>query len=262
MIKAHVISDLNLCDNEWADPIDETMPECDIVFVNGNNGVFQRSVLLAETICKKYPDIQVIYLNGKRELLRQKEKTIINDGMTARKFYSDLWPKNLHFAVEKPIQLTIKELKLDILCMHGYPNIPNDDIDNQIWKSTSWYRYVNHGLTTDPNYNRPKGISDASRGEFPIWSTPELCRIEHDREYEIVKEWSDCREEGVIKILATSISPVNDSSLSEIEYTMYPNISPNHWVVGGHRTDTVFSDYHLHGNPGRGLSARTRTFTI
>jgi hypothetical protein len=262
MIKAHVISDLNLYDNEWADPIDETMPECDIVFVNGNNGIFRRSVLLAETICKKYPDIQVIYLNGRRELLRQKEKTIINDGMTARKFYSDLWPKNLHFAFEKPIHLTVKETKLDILCLHGYPNIPDDDIDSEIWKSTSWYRYVNHGLTSDPNYSRPKGISDASRGEFPVWSTPKLCRTEHDREYEIVKKWDSCREEGVIKILATSISPVNDNSLSGIEYTMYPDISPNHWVADGCIADEAFPSYHLFGNPGRGLSARTRTFTI
>lgn len=262
MIKAHVISDLYLYDNEWADPIDETMPECDIVFVNGNNGVFKRSVLLAETICKKYPDIQVIYLNGRRELIRQKEKTIINDGLTARKFYSELWPKNLHFAFEQPIQLTIRETNLDILCLHGYPNIPNDDIDSELWKSTSWYRYVNHGLTADPDYYRPKGISDASRGDFPVWSTPRLCREAHDREYDIIKKWNDIREEGVVKILATSLSPIDDLSLGGIEYTMYPGISPDHWVVGGHQIDTVFSDYHLHGNPGRGLSARTKTFII
>lgn len=262
MIKAHVISDLYLHDNEWADPIDETMPECDIVFVNGNNGVFRRSVLLAETICKKYPDIQVVYLNGRRELIRQKEKTIVNDGLTARKFYSELWPKNLHFAFEQSIQLTIRETNLDILCLHGYPNILNDDIDSELWKSTSWYRYVNHGLTADPNYYRPKGISDASRGDFPIWSTPRLCREAHDIEHDIIKKWNDIREEGVVKILATSLSPIDDLSLSGIEYTMYPGISPDHWVVGGHQTDTVFSDYHLHGNPGRGLTARTKTFII
>lgn len=262
MIKAHVISDLYLHDNEWADPIDETMPECDIVFVNGNNGVFRRSVLLAETICKKYPDIQVVYLNGRRELIRQKEKTIVNDGLTARKFYSELWPKNLHFAFEQSIQLTIRETNLDILCLHGYPNILNDDINSELWKSTSWYRYVNHGLTADPNYYRPKGISDASRGDFPIWSTPRLCREAHDREHDIIKKWNDIREEGVVKILATSLSPIDDLSLGGIEYTMYPGISPDHWVVGGHQTDTVFSDYHLHGNPGRGLTARTKTFII
>jgi hypothetical protein len=262
MIKAHVISDLYLLENEWADPIDETMPECDIVFVNGNNGVVKRSILLAETICKKYPEIQVIYLNGRRELIRQKEKTLINDGLTARKFYSDLWPKNLHFAFEKQIHLTIKETKLDILCLHGYPHIPNDDVDVELWKSTSWYRYVNHGLTSDPNYCRPKGISDASRGEFPIWSTPRLCREAHDREHDIIKQWNDLREEGVVKILATSLSPVDDHSLIGIEYTMYPGISVDHWVVGGHQTDMSYSDYHLHGNPGSGLSARTRTFII
>ena len=77
MIKAHVISDLYLYDNEWADPIEETMPECDIVFINGNNGIIRRSVFLAETICKKYPEIQVIYLNGRREMLRQKEKNLV-----------------------------------------------------------------------------------------------------------------------------------------------------------------------------------------
>jgi len=262
MIKAHVISDLFLHDNEWADPIDEVMPECDLVFVNGNNGVYKRSVLLAETICKKYPDTQVIYLNGRRELIRQKEKTIINDGLTARKFYSDLWPKNLHFAFEKPIHLTIKETKLDILCLHGYPHIPNDDVDIELWKSTSWYRYVNHGLTTDPDYCRPRGISDASRGEFPLWSTPSLCRKDHDREYDIVKQWNADREEGVVKILSTSLSPIHDCSLNGIDYTMYPNISPAHWVVSGYQTDAVFSDYHLYGNPGPGLSARTKTFII
>ena len=262
MIKAHVISDLYLYDNEWTDPIEETMPECDIVFINGNNGIIRRSVFLAETICKKYPEIQVIYLNGRRELLRQKEKNLANNGLTARKYYSDLWPKNLHFSFEKPIHLTINETKLDILCLHGYPNITNADIDSELWKSTSWYKYVNHGLTADPNYSRPKGISNASRGDFPIWSTPCLCREEHAREYEITKQWNDSREEGVVKILATSLSPIDDLSLNGIEYTMYPGISPDHWVVSGHETDTVFSDYHLHGNPGRGQAARNKTFII
>lgn len=262
MIKAHVISDLNLGDNEWADSIDETMPECDIIFVSGNNGGFKRSVLLAETICKKYPDIQVVYLNGRRELVRQKEKTIINDGLTTRKFYSELWPANLHFAFEKSFELTIKETKLDILCMHGYPYITDDNIDSDLWKSTSWYRYVNHGLTSDPEYNRPPGISTASRGEYPIWSTPSLCRKEHDREYEIIKKWDSNKAEGVTKILVTSVSPINDASLNGIEYTMYPNISPNHWVADGYTVDTECASYHLFGNPGRGLTARSRTFII
>ena len=59
MIKAHVISDLELHEAEWANPIDETLPDCDLVFINGNNGILRRSMVFAETICKKYPHVQV-----------------------------------------------------------------------------------------------------------------------------------------------------------------------------------------------------------
>lgn len=260
MIKAHVISDLYLYDNEWADPIDETLPECDIVFVNGNNGSVKRSMLFAETLCKKYPSVQVVFLNGRRELIRQKVRTQISDGLTTRKFYSELWPSNLHYAFEKPIHLTINNTKLDILCMHGYPYI-TDEVDKTLWESSSWYKFVNHGLTDDPNYCRPLGASDASRGDFPIWSTPELCRIDHDKEFEIVKEW--CNNTGdTIKILATSLSPIADTSLPNINYTLFSGISVDHWICSGYECDLTNNSFHLYGNPGRGESARGRTFII
>lgn len=261
MIKAHVISDLALHEAEWANPIDETLPDCDLVFINGNNGILRRSMVFAEAICKKYPHVQVVYLNGRQELVRQKERTIISNGLITRKHFSELWPTNLHYDFEKPISLTINNITLDILCLHGYPLIEKD-INTDLWKSSDWYRYVTHGLTSDPDYCRPQGISNASRGEYPVWSSPELCRIDHDKEYAIVNDWCNHREKDTVKILATSLSPINDASLPKIDYTLYPNITPDYWLVSGHRVDIQTPSYRLYGNPGAGALARSNVLTI
>lgn len=261
MFKAHVISTLDLYDNEWADEIDETLPECDIVFIAGNNGTAKRSMLFAETLCKKYPDVQFVYLNGKRELIRQKVRTQISDGITARKTFSELWPDNLHFSFEKPISITIKDKKLDILCLHGYPLV-TDNVSNEEWKNTSWFKFVNHGLTEDPNYCRPEGISDATRGYFPIWSTPDLCLQDHNYEQEIVNRWLNNKEPDTIQILVTSLSPVDDISLPNIPYTIFPNIKVDYWFAGGSDCDIATESYYLHSNLGRGSVARGKVLTI
>ena len=64
MIKVHVISDLFLGFNEFANPEDEVLPEVDLVILNGNIGHLKRGMLYAETLCRKYPETQFVYNLG------------------------------------------------------------------------------------------------------------------------------------------------------------------------------------------------------
>lgn len=261
MIKVHVISNLDLYDNEWADTVDETLPECDVVFISGNNGYVKRSMLFTETLCKKYPNIQFVYLNGKRELIRQKVITQISDGLTARKAFSELWPPNLHYSFEKPFTIMVGDKTLDILCLHGYPLI-SEKVSEDIWKSTTWFKFVNHAFTEDPSYCRPQGISDACRGPYPVWSTPELCKDAHTHEHEIVNRWIENKQPDTIQILVTSLSPVEDISLPNINYVLFPNIKVDYWLAGGSNVDLVEENYYLHTNSGRGSTARGKILII
>ena len=261
MLKVHVISDLWLEDNEWADPVDEVLPDCDLVIFTGNCGSTKRTMIQIELLCKKYPEKQFIFNMGRREMAHQKSYTQISDGLAVRQLHSELWPKNLHYRYKKPITLKIKDITLDILCLHGYPKIAESVIEDEIWKSTSWHRHFFHGLTHDQTVFKAPQAANVYHGHWPIWSTPELCRQDHDVELETISSWLAQPSEGY-KVLVTALGPINDSSLENIEYTMYQGIQPDYWFVGGASIDTMIGKSHLHGNPGRGLIPRTTMFTM
>jgi hypothetical protein len=261
MIKVHVISDLWYDDNEWSDPVDELLPDCDLVIVNGNCGFSKRTMLYIETLCRKYPEKQFIYNLGRKEVPYQKSYTQIPNGLTVRQLYSDLWPKNLHYSYKKPFSLTIKNTTLDILCLHGYPNVA-DKVENDLnWKSTSWHRYFYHGITHDQAVFKAPQAADVYHGHWPIWSTPELCREDHNNELITINDWLAQPSDGH-KVLITALGPINDSSLANIEYTMYDGIQPDYWFVGGSSVNTMLGNCHLHGNSGRGSLARNTVFTM
>lgn len=261
MVKVHIISDLWLDSNEWNNPEDENLPECDVVIVNGNCGHTKRAMILIEPLCEKYPEKQFIYNMGLIDAPYQKTKTQVPDGLRARQMYSDLWPKNLHYRYKKPLILEINNTKLDILCLHGYPSIAENVQDDEAWRSTVWYRYFYHGVTHDQTVFKAPQAANVYHGHWPIWSTPELCRQEHDAELELIKSWLNTPSEG-LKVLVTAISPFNDPNLANIEYTMYQGIQPDYWFVGGTKIDTTIDNCLLHGNPGSGSLVRDVVCTM
>lgn len=256
MLKIHVISDLWLDSNDWGNPEDEILPDCDLVIVNGNCGHTQRAMILIEALCKKYPDVQFIYNIGLADTPFQKTKTQIPDGLRARQMYSDLWPKNLHYRYKKPMTLEIKNIKLDIFCLHGYPYMSESVTDDKEWRSTTWYRHCYHGVTHDQSVFKAPQAADVYHGYWPIWSTPALCREEHNTELEAINNWLGDSSDGY-KILVTAISPFNDPNLGNFEYTMYQDIQPDYWIVGGTKIHIKIDKCTVHGNPGSGSLVRS-----
>ena len=261
MLKIHVISNLWLEDNEWTTEIDETLPECDLVIVNGNCGIAKRAMLYIEILCKKYPEKQFIYNLGSRDIAHQKSYTQIPDGLLVRQLYSDLWPTNLHYSYKKPFKINIKDTSLDVFCLHGYPNVVENAAPDSNWKSTLWYRNFYHEITHDQTKFKASEAANVYHGHYPIWSTPNLCRKDHDVELETINDWLSTPSDGY-KVLVTTFSPFHDLTLPNIEYTMYENIQPDYWFVGGAKIDTILGKCQLHGNPGRGSLARNTVFTM
>ena len=175
MINVHVISDYYLGFNEFTTTIDEDLPESDLVIVVGNMGLIKRSMLYVEHLCKKYPAKQFIINVGRTEDgLHQKNNTELSDGLTTRQMISEFWPSNLHYGHKKPIALTIKEQKLEILCLHGFPHIVDESVDVNKWKSTSWYKYATHGITVDQAEFKLKEAADIYHGWFPKFSIDDI----------------------------------------------------------------------------------------
>ena len=261
MLKVHLISDLWLEDIDWGNPEDEVLPDCDLVIINGNCGTTKRSMIYIELLCKKYPDKQFIFNMGRRDMAFQKSYTQIPDGLTVRKTHSDLWPKNLHYSYKKPFTLTINNTTLDIFCLHGYPNVAEHVENDAVWKATTWQLHFFHGLTHDQTVFKAPQAANVYHGHWPIWSTPELCRQDHATELETISSWLEQPSDGH-KVLITALSPINDSSLTNIEYTMYESIQPDYWFVGGATIETTIGKCHLHGNPGSGLTPRNTVFTM
>jgi len=261
MIDLHVISDLCLYMYEQTAPEDTVIPPCDLVIINGNCGYVKRTMIYAESMCKKYPDTTFILNLGMREVIHQKNETEIQDGLIFRKSLSEHWPKNLLFS-NKPIKLTIKNQDINILCLRGYPKVAESVQDDATWRSTEWYRFTYHGITHNQNDFKPKAAADVYHGHFPIWSTPELCRRDHDKELSIINTWLGDTTDNETKVLVTTFSPLNDPCLGDIPYEMLPDISPNYWIVGGTKVNQKTNRGTIYGNPGRGESCRNDILSI
>lgn len=262
MIKVHVISDLRLFYNEFADPIDETIPECDLAILVGNIGYMRRSMLYTETLCKKYPNTHFIYNMGRVEGTNQKNETEMVDGLRTRQLLSSFWPKNLHYAYKEPITLTINDQPIEVLSLHGYPSVAESVENDEIWKSHNWYKYVSHGVTYNQNDFKLPGAANVDHGWFPICSTPALCREDHIKEDALIQDWLSI-ETGAVKVLVSALSPSEDPCLPGVEYVMHPNIKPDYWIFGGTKMNTVNNNgVVLYGNPGRGANPRGEILEI
>jgi hypothetical protein len=247
---------------EHADPEDNCIPDCDLVIINGNCGYVKRTMIYVESLCKKYPNMIFLVNLGMRELIHQKNEDEIREGLTFRRLFSEHWPKNLIFSFKKPIMLSIKGRNINILCLYGYPNVAEGVQDDANWRSTEWYRFTYHGITHDQKMFKPKEASDVYHGHFPIWSTPDLCRRDHDKELSIVYEWLENTNPDECKILLTAISPINEPALDNIPYEMFPEISPDYWIVGGTDINQKINRCTVYGNPGRGILRRNNILSI
>ena len=263
MIKIHTISDYYLGFTEFTTEVDETLPECDLVVVIGNMGLIKRSMMYVEYLCRKYPEKQFILSMGRTEDgLHRKNDDELTDGLANRQLISELWPKNLHYAHKKPIELTINGQKVEVLCFYGFPYIIEESVDNTLWKSTQWYKYAAHGVTFDQSEFKHKDAADVYHGWFPKFSTPERCREDHDKEYAIAQDWMAAKSDDTIKILVTALSPKNDPCLSGIEYIMYPGLRPDVWLSSGVKMEDRSENFILYGNPGRSESARNNVLIV
>jgi hypothetical protein len=225
--------------------------------MNGNIGAFRRSMLYTEGMCQKYPNLTFIYNPGRREAARQKNRFEMTTALTFRQNVSELWPKNLKYGFQKPIDLFINNEKLSVLCMFGYPKI-TEKVETSGWHQTQWYKEVNLGHRHDQAAYKPVGSADIYHGSYPHWTTPEICSEEHDKEQTIVKEWMEtCPDK---KILITHLNPFNDPCLTGVNYQLYPDI--NHKEVCWISSGLVNEEKLNYSNAGRGASARTRIFEI
>lgn len=263
MIKIHVISDLDLGFNEFANPVDETLPACDLVVFNSNPD--KRNLLYIETLCKKYPEIQFL-MNGAKPLLSMPTQAPgLENQLTARQLISDHWPSNLHVSCSWPISITVNDQKLDVLCLYGTPKFSNPEVD--ISQSVFCKRHRgSFGMTEDHSLFRPKNADDVYHGEFPILPTAKLSNYSHDIEEQFAKKWElTYNETSGKKLLVTHMSPLLEPMLDGFGYSIYTGIHLDGGVwITAHKSwnKAVYLGARLLSNPGRGAEARSRVFEV
>jgi len=263
MFKLHIISDLFLGFNEFANPEDEILPNVDLVVVNGNIGNVKRGMLYVETMCHKYPDIPFVYNLGEWERYRDallKYHTELYDNIKTRSISNSSWPKNLHFGLD-PIELTLKNGdKVDILCTYGFPKIHSC---NCPWEDTVWFKEYPLSVTYNPAYFIPPSADRVENcGRSQVWATIDLINEEHEREEAIVKAW----ELNITskKILVTHLNPFNDSRYKDIEYSPFEfHLNGGLWIAADTKVSNVqYLGARLESNPGRGSAARNNVIIV
>lgn len=267
MANIHIISDLNLGYNQHANPEDEVIPaDCNLLVINGNIGThLKRSMLFVETLCKKYPTVQVIYNLGTYEGGYHSKELGKNDnvgGMLLRQQVSSSWPKNLHFSPLSPLKIEVAGKKYDIMCAFGFPKIMSADN----WEDSTWYKTISFGTTTDHSLFRPAGAAEVWHGPFATRVTIEEINQRHDQEQEIIRNWElDYDENSGYKILITSISPIQDPRCTGLRYVMYPefHLYQRLWITSGVKSSgAIVRGAKLVSNPGSGSLTRQQLIVV
>ena len=265
MSKVHIISDLFLEFNESSEH-EQVLPEgTDLVIFNGNIGKhIKRGFLYMETLCNLYPDVQFVVNLGDRELYSAFDKYVneIINSIIVRRDNNTTWPKNLHFDT-KGIIITLRDgTQVDVLCTYGHPKIYSYDCP---WEDTIWYRNHHVNISYDMDIVskfKPNDTSLVMHGSLPIFATPEDIEQYHEEELKQVRKWEITP--SVIKILVTHINPYQDSRLENTLTTPYNiHLEKGYWVGSDTLVNGIsFLGSRLYSNPGRGIEARSRFFTI
>jgi hypothetical protein len=265
MITVHLISDLDLGFNEFTDPVDETIPDVDLVIINGNIGNLKRSALYAESLCLKYPDVQFIWNLGELERywrVTGKFTGETEENIRIRKSANPKWPKNLHWCHDENMHITLRTGQtIDVFCTYGFPEIVSYQGE---WKDVYWYKhYVSH-ITYDVReyIEKPKDTSYVSHGSMPIWATQDWINKNHYRVWDILRKWE--RDINHFKILITHINPYNDDRFKNQNVRPYKIHLPNMlWATAKTPVSNVnFLGANLSSNPGRGLLARSKIVEV
>lgn len=263
MFKIHVISDLRLGFNEFADPVDETIPDVDLVVIAGNIGKAKRSALYVETLAKKYPDIQFIWLWGESELYfpgMPKFMGELEDSMKVRVKNTD-FPKNIHWCHDDRMFVTLRTgQEIDVFCSYGFPRIMSYTGD---WEDTHWFKYyaVEMQYDTLDFAFKPKETSNVQHGPVPVWATKEWINATHDRMWEKIRVWE--REYTGFKLLVTHINPYRDTRCENQVVTPYRiHLNNMAWVTSDTPTYVNFLGGKLIANPGRGIDCRSKVYEV
>jgi hypothetical protein len=267
-ISVHLISDLNLGYNELSQD-DETIPDVDLVVINGNLGHPKRGMLYMEKLCAKYPDTQFVCNLGESELYIESNYPKTMDEVKLqtlkRKTHNETWPKNLHYSLQPMIINLRNNQKVDVFCLYGFPFIHS--IKGQ-WEETNWHRYYYKELIEDYQPEgkpyKPAGTSNVNHGAQHIPADKDWVNKEHEKEWLVVKKW-ELENNGCYKILVTHFSPYNDPRLVNQEYGPY-NIHIDKsclWLTASSEHNGVqFLGGKLYGNPGRGSKCRSKVITM
>lgn len=262
MTKIHIISDLFLRYNE-KDPAQEILPDVDLVVINGNIGHLKRSMLYAETLCNKYPDIQFIYNLGESELydLIPKFTGEIEQSLRIRKETNASWPPNLHWPEVPTIVKCKNGYIFDVFCTYGFPKINSVSCE---WKETRWARFYVKEILDDHDpegkWYKPLETSRVRHGHIPDFATIDWINDKHKKECAKVKSWE--LTPSYHKLLVTHISPYNDVRCNNQNTSPYLiHLERGTWITSNVDLRGVnFLGSRLYGNPGRG--DRQRIITV
>ena len=265
MTKIHVISDLNLGFNEFADPIDETIPDVDLVILNGNIGFLKRTALYAETLALKYPNVPFVLNLGYLEryyLSLEKFDGETEESLQIRSDVNKFWPKNLHFSTKNQIITCKNGFKVDIFCKFGWPKIFKSYVD---WKETFYFKNICFNYTVYENDERilkPSETSNVGHGIYPIWATMDAINERYEKDVNDLRIWENTYTE--YKILVTHLNPYIDERNNNLEVTPYGiHLRDMLWITSGYKVEDVrFVGSRLVSNPGRGILPRSHVIDI
>lgn len=264
MAAIHIISDLFLGHNEFSRS-EENIPDVDLIILNGNIGDLKRSMLFAETVCKKYPDAEVVVNRGFTERYHNFVPKFAEEpveGMLYRQKLNPDWPKNLHFSLNPThIKLRTGEI-FNILCVFGFPRIHKISED---WMNSWYYRNIMMDVTlnqNDPRILKPKNSSNVCHGHFPVWASQEWINTNHEEEVLKIKYWETTPDHR--KILVTHMNPYKDDrNLNLIVSPHLIHLDEGLWVTSNTKVEDVrFLGARLVSNPGRGELPRRHVIVI
>ena len=275
MFTIHVISDLRLGLTEQTPEEEQNLPDVDLVILNGNIGVLKRTIMYAFELCKKYPDVQFVYNDGQLERYwgqaPKETKWEHENSLGMRISSSDDWPKNLHWRdprKEAGMLITLRTGKVvDIYTDYGFPKIVSYTGD---WKETDWYK--NYCIVAEYVHNLPKwGIwpeeaNIVKQGVIPLWFTKDYINDIFSQSELKLKRWESGKDRSKIhsKILVTHLSHHPDVQYKNCKVSPYViHMRDKVWVTSGSKVDqSNFLGGRLYSNPGRGILARSQTFSM
>lgn len=265
-LTVHLISDLFLKFNEFSYE-EEKIPDVDLVVLNGNNGSVKRSMLYAETLCRKYPTTQFVCNYGETEMFSCMADKVLDDlreKTLKRQIGNVTWPKNLHYQYNTNMIIECRGgKKIDVLTLYGFPKIISYSGD---WKETKWYRYYGKEVAYEllKNIFKPNETSNVRHGAIGVPADKEYINYLNNTEFELAKKW-EVTNNGYYKILVTHINPIQDSRLSTQKYSPY-NIhldTTGTWLSADTEQNGIrFVGGTLYSNPGRGVDKRSKIITI